>query len=150
MLYNFTDDCLVRGGENDEIVSCAPAPADPSGKAVARLRTKQGGLVGPTVFVVIRVTTPAQDSMYAELRKWFIDVRDSSTNLQLGWGEDPIGLNIRQMPGAEVVFSGVPRVRGQMSVRFYTNTKVEKGGKIRVYYPRSLDVRCDTGDFFQV
>lgn len=146
MLYNFTEDCLVRGGDAGEIISCTPTTPDSSGKAAAVLRTKPGGLQRQTDFVVIRITTPAQDSMFPELRKWFIDVRDSATNLQLGWGEDEIGLSIRQMAGAQVVFSGVPQVSGQLSVQFYTNLKVDAGGKIRVYHPRSLVVMCD-GDF---
>jgi len=148
LMFNFTEDCLVRGGESGEIVSCTLLAPDSSGRAMARLKTKEGGLTAPTDYVVIRIKTPAMDPSDPAMRKWFIDVRDDQTGLQVGWGEDAKGITIRQMLGAQVIFSGVPQIAGQMSVKFYTAEKVEAGGTIRVFYPRSIVVLCD-GAFFE-
>mmetsp|Transcript_104286 Transcript_104286/g.262459 ORF Transcript_104286/g.262459 Transcript_104286/m.262459 type:complete len:3286 (+) Transcript_104286:57-9914(+) len=148
LMFNFTQDCLVRGGESGEIVSCTLLPPDSSGRAMARLITKAGGLTAPTDYVVIRIKTPSMDPSDPAMRKWFIDVRDDETGLQVGWGEDATGVSIRQMVGAEVIFSGVPQIAGQLSIKFYTAEKVDAGGMIRVIYPRSIVILCD-GAFFE-
>lgn len=149
-LFNFTQNCLVNGGDSGEIVSCTLQRPDSMGRATALLITRAGGLTAPTSLVVITVTTPAQDSIYPAFRKWFIDVRDAATGLQLGWGEDPTGISVRQMPGAAVVFSGIPHVAGQLTVQFYSSQKVNANGVIRVYYPRSVVIMCDGAFFFPV
>jgi len=56
---------------------------------------------------------------------------------------DVVGLQIRQMRGAGVVFAGIPSISGQMSFRFETNLKVEANGKLRIGYPRSITVNCE-------
>lgn len=147
LLFNFTEDCLVRRGTGDVIKSCQFWRMDASGRAVARILTKAGGLTAATDYVVIRIITPGDNPAEDKNKVWFIDARESATGLQVGWGEDPVGLSIRQMSGAQVVFSGVPQVSGQMSVQFYSPDKVDEGGKIRVIYPRSIAILCD-GAFF--
>jgi len=146
-MFNFTDDCLVRGGESNEIESCTRIEDEPmSGRAQALLRASGAGLAAPSDFVVIRINTPAMDASDARNRMWFVDARQNG--LQVGWGEDPKGMSIRQMAGAAVVFSGIPQISTQLSVTFFTGEKVEAGGKIRVFYPRSIVVMCD-GEFLE-
>jgi len=140
--FNFTENCLVRSGDNNEIIACAQA-ADVGGHAAARLTTKAGGLDRRTEFVIIEITSPASTPMD---RNWFVDGRDSD-GLQVGWGEDPIGVEVRQMIGAGVVYPGIPHISGQMAFRFITNEKIDSNGIIRVGYPRSIVVECN-GAFF--
>jgi len=143
--FNFTDDCLVNGGDNGEIVSCRRS-TDIASRASAILRTQPGGINVETSYVIIKIVTPDQTG---QDRSWFVDGRDN-TGLQLGWGHDPLGVQVRQMLGAGVVYPGIPNIAGQMAFRFITNEKVEANGKLRIGYPRSITIQCDGPFLYKV
>eukprot|EP00933_Yihiella_yeosuensis_P016417 TRINITY_DN1403_c1_g1_i1.p1 TRINITY_DN1403_c1_g1~~TRINITY_DN1403_c1_g1_i1.p1 ORF type:complete len:1672 (+),score=277.91 TRINITY_DN1403_c1_g1_i1:210-5018(+) len=134
--FNFTMNCLVWGGEFSEIKSCEYI-GNLAGRAAARLRTVKLSKVIDNV--VIRIKTPAQTSAEPS---WFIQALDQTTGFQLGWGEDTVGVVVRQMQGARVVYPGIPSISGEMAFRFMTNEKLDEGGKLRVGYPKSIEVNC--------
>lgn len=142
--FGFPPDCFVSGGANNEITACARAP-EVAGRAAARLTCRQGGLTGPTEYVQILITTPAQS---ATEPSWFVDARSDTE--QLGWGTDPVGVEVRQMLGAGVVYPGIPAVSGQMAFRFITNEKIEAGGKLVVGYPSSITINCDGAYLYKI
>eukprot|EP00927_Polykrikos_kofoidii_P043809 TRINITY_DN37909_c0_g1_i1.p1 TRINITY_DN37909_c0_g1~~TRINITY_DN37909_c0_g1_i1.p1 ORF type:complete len:2477 (+),score=440.02 TRINITY_DN37909_c0_g1_i1:179-7432(+) len=141
--YNFTTDCLVSPGDFDEVSSCERMPDTIAGRAAALLIFNTGGLLEPTAYVVLKVKSPPDNGVD---RSWFLQIRDRDRQRELGWGEDPTGVEIRQMMGASVVYPGIPDVEGRMVLSFITNEKVNEGGKILVGYPPSITVRC-VGDF---
>jgi len=143
--FNFTEDCLVEPGDDNEIVSCAAA-GNVAGFASARLVAKPGGLGRPTQYVVIRITTPATTPIE---RSWYVKGTDAN-GVELGWGQDAVGVDVRQMVGAGVVYAGIPQIAGQMAFTFVTNEKIDANGIIRVGYPRSIVIDCNGGFFYPV
>jgi len=140
--FNFTTDCLVSGGLNNEVQSCYRT-GNVANRAAAVIVCREGGLLAPPEDVRIRIIAPAAtlgDS------SWFVSARNRATGQVLGWGEDPQGVEVSQMRDAGVVYPGIPQVSGTMVFRFSTNVKVDEGGKLRVGYPRSITVNCE-GDF---
>lgn len=138
--FNFTSNCLINGGPNNEVLSCTII-GDIAGRAAAKLTTVR--LSGPVEGFVLGVTTPPQSPSNPG---WYVDSRDSTTGLQLGWGEDSEGITVRQMAGASVMFAGIPLYSGQMAFRFVMDNKLDTGGKLRIGYPKSITILCE-GDY---
>jgi len=92
---------------------------------------------------VIRIITPATTPVE---NSWYVSALDANGD-QLGWGHDPVGIEVRQMVGAAVVYPGIPHISGQLAIRFVTNEKIDPNGIIRVGYPKSIVIDCN-GDFF--
>lgn len=144
-LFNFTEECLVNAGTGDVAVSCVRT-SPVAGREAALVRFREPGLAKTSEFVQITVMTPAQN---APNPAWYAQVRgikpgmENLGSVELGWAVDPVGLQVRQMRGAGVVFPGIPSISGQMSFRFETNLKVEGNGKLRIGYPRSITVNCE-------
>lgn len=144
--FNFTEDCLHDGGTTGEIVSCQRT-TPVAGREAAVIRAIPTGLSRPPQYLVIKIITP---SMSAPDPAWYLQAHDYITNQELGWGMDSVGVQVRQMRGAGVVFPGIPGISGQMAFRFETNVKVDEDGKIRVGYPRSITINCEGGFLYQV
>ncbi|CAE8736426.1 unnamed protein product, partial [Polarella glacialis] len=140
--FNFTADCLISGGDNKEVKSCVYM-GNIAGRAAARLSTIR--LTSILQYVVIRIKTPAQSPAEPS---WFVEARDATSNTQLGWGEDPTGVSVRQMDGAKVVYPGIPSISGQMAFQFITNEKLDAGGILRVGYPKDITIQCG-GSYLQ-
>jgi hypothetical protein len=152
--FNFTatqtqSDCLNNGGTGDVFDKCTRSPplctngpdACQESVLLNTLGTKR--LTTITELLKVSILTPAANaippSFFVQL--WDYDAEfDKFT--ELGWGEDTVGVKIRQMSGAGVIFPGIPNVPGQMAFRFETNLKVEANGKIRVFYPKDIVVDC--------
>jgi len=98
-------------------------------------------------FVKITVITPSAN---ADNPSWYAQARSGTLNSEVGWGEDPVGLQVRQMRGAGVVFPGIPSISGQLAFRFETNLKVEANGKLRIGYPPSIIVNCEGAFLYKV
>jgi hypothetical protein len=144
--FNFTEDCLVSPGDNNEIESCEVMFPNVAGYAAARIKTRPGGLSRPTEYVVIRIITPATTP--AE-NSWYVSAM-GPTGEQLGWGHDPLGIEVRQMVGAGVVYPGIPHISGQLAIQFVTNEKIDQNGIIRVGYPKSIVIDCNGGFFYPI
>lgn len=142
--FNFTEDCLESPGDNNELVSCEYLPGLIAGRSSAKLTFQESGLLQPTSYVMIKIVTPADNQ---DQRTWYVELKNKNTGAQLGWGADPVGIEIRQMAGADIIYSGVPGIEGWMAVQFITNEKIEAGGKIKVMYPKSITISC-AGDYF--
>eukprot|EP00929_Paragymnodinium_shiwhaense_P030622 TRINITY_DN1731_c0_g1_i1.p1 TRINITY_DN1731_c0_g1~~TRINITY_DN1731_c0_g1_i1.p1 ORF type:complete len:3325 (+),score=634.57 TRINITY_DN1731_c0_g1_i1:113-10087(+) len=142
--FNFTQDCLEAAGDSNEMIACARQDFLIAGRAVALLTFQPGGLVFPPSYMMIRIVTPADNG---QDKSWYVLLRNRITGRQLGWGEDAIGVTIRQMLGAGVVYPGIPAIEGRMTFRFTTNEKIDEGGKLVVGYPKSFAIRCE-GDYF--
>ena len=56
--FNFTEDCLVSPGDNNEIESCEVMFPNVAGYAAARIKTRPGGLSRPTEYVVVDSAAP--------------------------------------------------------------------------------------------
>eukprot|EP00929_Paragymnodinium_shiwhaense_P030623 TRINITY_DN1731_c0_g2_i1.p1 TRINITY_DN1731_c0_g2~~TRINITY_DN1731_c0_g2_i1.p1 ORF type:complete len:3304 (+),score=505.88 TRINITY_DN1731_c0_g2_i1:116-10027(+) len=141
--FNFTQDCFQAAGEDNELISCARQSYTIAERAVALLTFKAGGLRAPPTSMMIRVRTPADNG---QDKSWFLLLRDRITGQELGWGEDGVGVTIRQMIGPGVVYPTIPAIEGQMAFRFTTNELVYDGGRVVVGYPKSYAIRCE-GDY---
>jgi len=130
---------LANAGTGDVAVKCQRA-APIAGRESALITFRDGGLLTTSEFVKINVITPSSN---APNPTWFAQARDKMTGMELAWGLDPVGLQVRQMLGAGVIFPGIPSISGQMSFRFETNLKVEAMGKLRIGYPTSITVNCE-------
>jgi len=137
-LFNFTENCLADAGTDKVAMSCERT-SPVAGQEAALIKFSGAGLRTVSEFVKINVITPASN---APNPSWYAQMRDGKMNKELGWGADPTGLKIRQMSGAGVVFPGIPSISGQMAFRFETNLKVEANGKLRIGYPKSIEVDC--------
>jgi len=142
--FNFTENCLVNNGEFGQVKSCGYYGAV-AGRAAAILKTER--LTGILQYVTLAITTPDQNPA---LTSWFMEVKDSYTGYQLGWGEDAQGVTVRQMFGASVVYAGVPSISSQMAFRFITNEKLEAGGVLRVGYPKTIQIECTGESLYKV
>jgi hypothetical protein len=147
-LFNFTDDCLVNAGTGGLALSCTRS-ATVAGREAALIRFREPGLQQTSEFVQVEVMTPSAN---APNPSWYASVRGGTGMMatELGWGEDPVGLQVRQMRGAGVVFPGIPSIAGQMAFRFETNLKVEANGRLRIGYPKSITVNCDGAFLYRV
>jgi hypothetical protein len=141
--FNFTDDCLVQGGWNGEIVACTPVDSV-AGRATARLTCQSGGITGEVSGIQVSVTSPAAS---AADPSWYVSVVNSDGE-QEGWGHDPVGFSVAQMLGSTVVYSGVPDMSGLMIVGFVTQKQIPSQGKIRVGHPNTFIILCE-GAFFE-
>lgn len=141
--FNFTVACLVYGGDFNEVLGCELMEETIANRAVARLTLKNGGLDAPPEFVQIKIMTPP---MNGEDRSWYVNLLDAQ-GVDLGWGEDPVGVSVSQMSESGVVYPRIPEIEGVLAIRFTLNTKVDAGGKIRVGYPQKFVVKCG-GEFF--
>jgi hypothetical protein len=144
--FNFTDDCLFSGGINDEITACTRIEnleglTNSPPRARARLVCKAGGLTEPTQYVQIYVVTPA---LSVEKPAWYVEVK--GPEFQLGWGTDPVGIEVEQMVESGVVYPGIPGISGLMAFRFIMIEKVAEHGVLRIGYPKSFTIEC-AGDF---
>jgi len=153
--FNFTENCLVNAGQtstvNPALKSCTQE-GNVAGRAYARLKTVTR-LSGTLQFVTIRITTP--DSNPSQ-RSWYVRACNApcppmeSKGGWLGWGEDPVGVSVRQMIGAAVMYPGIPSIAGQMAFRFTTSEKLEAGGVLRVGYPTSMEINCAGSYLYKV
>jgi len=141
--FNFVADCLVSGGQNNEVQSCYRT-GNVTNRSAAVIVCREGGLLEPPQSVRIRVIAPAA---IVGSPSWFVSARNRVTGQVLGWGEDPEGVEVSQMRNAGVVYPGIPQVMGTMAFRFITNVKVDAGGMLRVGYPRSITIHCE-GELF--
>eukprot|EP00971_Amphidinium_carterae_P271881 5395296-Amphidinium_carterae.1 len=147
--YNFSQNCLVLGGPNNEIVGCA-GTAPIANQSAARL-TASGPLTDPiSQQLLIMVTTPAVTTDDPLLRRWYVQARDSTLDTQIGWGVDPIGIQVIQMAEAAVNYPGIPDISGEIVFTFITNLKVDEGGALVVGYPDGYDIQCDGAFFKQI
>jgi len=144
--FNFTENCLHDGGTTGEILTCERT-LPVAGREAALIRGLETGITRPPQYLVIKIVTPSQS---AEEPSWFMQARNYVTGKELGWGTDPIGVEVRQMRGAGVIFPGIPGISGQMAFKFETNVKVDEDGLIRVGYPKSITVSCEGGFLHKV
>eukprot|EP00747_Dinoflagellata_sp_TGD_P114215 gnl/TRDRNA2_/TRDRNA2_171884_c2_seq2.p1 gnl/TRDRNA2_/TRDRNA2_171884_c2~~gnl/TRDRNA2_/TRDRNA2_171884_c2_seq2.p1 ORF type:complete len:1154 (-),score=217.53 gnl/TRDRNA2_/TRDRNA2_171884_c2_seq2:87-3071(-) len=143
--FDFPDNCLYDAGQKAEVKSCERT-MPVKGLAAAKLTLQDGGLREPTEYLRIIVKTPASN---IGTMSWFMEARDRFTNRQIGWAEDPVGLEIRQMLGAGVLYPALPEMPGgEMAFKFSTAEKVDEGGMLRVGYPKDFSILCG-GEFLK-
>jgi len=142
--FNFTQNCLQAPGDSNELESCTLEPYLISGRAVAKLRFSGAGLVAPPNYMMIKIVTPDQNLQDSS---WFIKLTDSM-GVELGWGEDPVGVTVMQMLNSGVVYPAIPEIEGVMAFRFTTNKKVDPNGQILAGYPAGFVIKCN-GDFLK-
>lgn len=141
---NFTTgSCLSEMNMATNIISCQPQQPI-NGHAQARLLTTQGGLNGP-VAVTLKMITPS--STPAKLQ-WYVEAV-SQTQEVIGWGEDTRGFTIRQME-ASILYTGVPNVVSELTVRFNTPETLDNGGTIVVLHPSGFEIQCDGVNLRQI
>lgn len=139
--YNFTADCLEHPGDFGEIESCRYVGLNPGPpqRAMAEIKVAaEYGLLSPPSFVRIRIITPAANP---DNPSWYM--RLSNSTMEHGWGEDPVGISVRQMLGAAVLYPAVPAIEGQMAFTFITGLQVDEGGQLKVFYPSSVVIQCN-------
>eukprot|EP00930_Biecheleria_cincta_P038971 TRINITY_DN26793_c0_g1_i2.p1 TRINITY_DN26793_c0_g1~~TRINITY_DN26793_c0_g1_i2.p1 ORF type:complete len:2370 (+),score=328.03 TRINITY_DN26793_c0_g1_i2:2584-9693(+) len=153
--FNFTTNCLISGGQTDQLnpaLSGCTQGGDVAGRATAILSSNVP-IRGTLQYVTIKITTPDSNP---SSRSWYIracthpcpDMKQKSG--WLGWGEDPVGVSVRQMLGARVMYPGIPSIAGQMAFRFQTSDKLEAGGVLRVGYPSSMEINCAGNYLYKV
>lgn len=146
--FNFTADCLDHPGDSGEIESCRYVGTNPGppARAMAELIVaSEDGLLAPPESVRIMIVAPASNPAEPS---WYLRISNSTS--ELGWGEDPVGIAVRQMAGAEILYPAVPQVEGQMAFTFMTGVQVEAGGKLRIFYPSSVVIQCNGAYLYKI
>jgi len=141
LLFNFSSDCLVSGGQ--QILTCSPTTPMPDGRKTAALATVDEGISGSLQGVIIKVQTPAMAPLSTA---WFIEGRNVFTDEQFGWGEAE-GIQIEQMAEIAVSYPGIPGIPALMVWRFKTQVLIESGGWLHVELPEDFKPQCQ-GEFF--
>ncbi|CAD7959916.1 unnamed protein product [Amoebophrya sp. A25] len=141
---NFTaGDCLSPNNMAADIVSCQPLQAV-LGRAKARLVVVQGGLTGPIV-VTLMMDTPRQTPYTKE----FYVEGTSQTQEVIGWGEDKVGFDIRQMQ-ANIRYTGIQDQESELILNFVTVETLSGGGIIVVEHPPGFEVKCDPANLRKI
>jgi len=141
--FNFTEDCLTKGGLDDEIWQCFKTdPVADRQAAVLKVRNPMGLLV-PLTGLIIKVIMP--DRPQAEL-SWYMQARSAELDAELGWAEDAKGIQVRPIPHSGVVYTGNAKVEGQLVVYFQSTIRIDIGGKLRIGYPPGAKVNCNQAE----
>jgi hypothetical protein len=137
--YNFTENCLVQGGANGEIIACYRIE-DVAGRQAAALVVKPPGLLKPLEDVIIAIVCPRAPQ---EEMAWYLQARDSQLDVELGWAEFSQGIEVKPMPFSGVIYAGDPTRLVTLVVTFQSTIRVPPGGKLRIGYPLGWKVNCE-------
>jgi hypothetical protein len=140
--FNFTADCLIDGPP--EVVSCAPKKAI-FGRETAVIVFTEDGLVEPPKNLRIQVLTSESTPQNAD---WLVEGIFTVNDAQVGWGEDPYGIQIYQMRDTSVMYAGATGILSEFAVWFYNVLELEAGGILEVRHPPTFGFFCDS--FMQV
>mmetsp|Transcript_58738 Transcript_58738/g.135456 ORF Transcript_58738/g.135456 Transcript_58738/m.135456 type:complete len:1192 (+) Transcript_58738:255-3830(+) len=141
--YNFSQQCLMIGA--GMVASCAPGePAGAGGRErqVAVLSAAATTLSGRFT-ITLSVLTPAFAPALAADLAWIVQGIGAigATTGTLGWGEDTVGLTMRQMP-ASVAYAAVANVTTDLVVAFESTERLQNRGRVTVMVPEDFQVLC--------